>query len=229
MTHCRNGDRRDNLVLQEYLAYRIYNLLTDYSHRVRLAEITYEEAGDQRGRPRYGFLLEPWKTVAERTGATPVDADGAVNIKVLSPADANRIAVFNYMIGNEDWSLLWPEPDESCCHNAKPLLADGLVIPLPYDFDFAGIVNAPYAIPKPPNKSVRRRRYHGLCHTQDDLTTTLELFRQRQETIYALYHSQPELTERKRKSSLAYLDGFYEVINDPARVERQLLRRCKEE
>ena len=229
VTHCRDTDSYDQLVLQEYLAYRVYNVLTDYSHRVRLAKITYVHPSGAHVATRLGIFLERWEAVADRHGVIAAIVDGGVNIDLLSRADANRVAVFQYLIGNEDWSVLWPESNEDCCHNSKPLYTDGRVIPLPYDFDFAGIVDAPYAIPKPPNRKVRNRRYGGLCSTQGpDFEDTLALFRESREAIYALYQDQPEMRERVRASTLSYLDRFYDVINDAEKVERQLLRRCKE-
>ncbi len=125
--------------------------------------------------------------------------------------------------------MLWPETNSNCCHNSKPLFVDDWVIPLPYDFDFAGIVNAPYAVAKPPNRNVRNRRYGGLCHTQEKLKATLEMFRERRAAIEELYRDEPGLGERERASTLAYLDKFYAVIDDPAMVERRLLRRCKKD
>ena len=38
-THCRDSSSYEQYVLKEYLAYRIYNLLTDKSLRVRLARV----------------------------------------------------------------------------------------------------------------------------------------------------------------------------------------------
>jgi hypothetical protein len=229
VTHCQDRKTYDQYVLLEYLAYRIYNLLTDHSQRVRLARVTYLE-NDRVLATRFGIFLEDWRKVASRNGVEAAKVDGGVNIKMLSAPDVNRVAVFQYMIGNEDWSALWPEPDEDCCHNTKPLtLTDGFVIPLPYDFDFAGIVNTPYANAKPPNTSVRRRRYRGLCHTQTDLSETLPLFHERREAIYDLFRNQAGLTKGKISRTLKYLDKFYDVISDPRQVERRLIRRCKED
>jgi hypothetical protein len=229
VTHCQDRDSFDQLVLQEYLAYRVYNLLTDYSHQVRLAQINYVRPDGQSLVSRRGFLLEHWKSVAARNDAIALEADGGINIKMLDTAAANRVAVFQYLIGNEDFSMLWPETNSNCCHNSKPLFANDWVVPLPYDFDFAGIVNAPYAVPKPPNRSVRNRRYGGLCHTQETLADTLEVFREKRAAIQALYRDAPGLKERERASTLAYLEEFYAVIDDPAAVERRLLRRCKKD
>ncbi len=227
VTHCQDLDRYDQLVLQEYLAYRLLNLLTPYSHRVRLADVRYESTSGRLVTTRKGILLEHWRDVAARTGAEAADIDGGVNVTMLSAADANLVDVFQFFIGNQDYSLNWPEPRENCCHNSKPLFADGWVIPLPYDFDFAGIVDAPYAKPKRPNRNVRSRRYEGLCAAQHAIDTTLARFQAARATIYALYRDFPGINERRRASTLDYIDAFYAIIADPAEVERRLTRRCK--
>ena len=51
VTHCRDRDEYEENVLEEYLAYRIYALLTEISFRVRLARITYGDctSSDQMG------------------------------------------------------------------------------------------------------------------------------------------------------------------------------------
>ena len=81
----------------------------------------------------------------------------------------------------------------------------------------------------PPNRKVRNRRYHGLCITQEQgFQEALKHFRDRRAAIYALYEDQPLLRPTALAESISYLDEFFEVIEDPVRVERQLLRRCNE-
>ncbi len=226
VTYCRDSDSFDQLVLLEYLAYRSYNALTHQSHRVRLVRISYLERGKRRT-TRYGIFLEDWREVALRNDLTAEPVDGAVNVAKLNQEAASRVAVFQYLIGNEDYSLLWPEPDEACCHNVKPLLdGDGRVVPLPYDFDYSGLVNAPYAVAKNPRRKVRQRAYRGPCEAQQGLDAALELMLHRREDIYAVFRAQAELSSAKLKSSLGYLDRFYDLISDPAQVEKRLRRRC---
>ncbi|MDH3643956.1 MAG: hypothetical protein OES38_17760 [Gammaproteobacteria bacterium] len=230
VTHCHDKDSYEQYVLLEYLAYRAYNQLTERGLRARLVRMNYVHSNGRPRTTRHGILLEDWRAAAARNGLRSDDVNGAVNIDKLSSADANRVAVFQYMIGNQDWSVLWPEPDESCCHNVKPLLApEGLVVPLPYDFDFSGIVNAPYATARGGGSNVRMRRYGGLCATQGELAAALPPFVERKEAIYALYRNQPELSARRLRSALNYLDGFYRLIDDPQQVDRRMIRRCKSE
>ena len=228
VTHCRDKDSFDQYVLQEYLAYRVYNQLTERGHRARLARVTYLESDGRLLTARYGIFLESRKSVATRNGLGSEAVDGAVDIEKLNIDAANRVAVFQYLIGNDDWSMLWPEPQENCCHNTKPLLApDGTVVPLPYDFDFAGIVNPPYAVSRGGSSNVRVRRYRGLCSTQAQLDVALRLFVERKPAIYALYREQRGVSQRQLNLTLKYLDGFYRVIADPKQVERRMIRRCK--
>ena len=230
VTHCKNKDSYDQYVLQEYLAYRVYNQLSELGHRVRLVRVSYVEANGRPRTTRYGVFLEDWKSVAARNGVAAAEIDGAVNIDKLSIPDANRVALFQYLIGNPDWSMLWPEPHGNCCHNTKPLLTpEGTVVPLPYDFDFSGIVDTPYAVAKGGRSNVRMRRFGGLCATSAELPAVLPLFRAQREAIYALYRDQDGVSRSRRSKALKYLDGFYRVIDDPVQVERRLLSRCQQD
>ena len=72
----------------------------------------------------------------------------------IQTLDFLKMAVFEYLIGNTDWSV---------SIFTKLIASDSLSLPnaVPYDFDHAGIVSAPY--PKPAEArqliSVRERRY----------------------------------------------------------------------
>ena len=60
----------EEYVLLEYLAYRINNLLTDLSYRVRLAHITYVDMETREPySTRYAFFIENEKKLAERLNA----------------------------------------------------------------------------------------------------------------------------------------------------------------
>lgn len=233
VTHCNDKDSYDQFVVLEYLAYRIYNLLSETSLRARLVGVAYQDEDGRLLTTRFGILLEHWRAVAARNGLVADKVDGAVNVDKLNHGAANRVAVFQYLIGNQDWSLLWPEPDENCCHNVKPLLApDGTVVPLPYDFDFSGLVNAPYATAKGGSDNVRLRRYGGLCATAAtaaELDEALAAVVAQREAIHALFDEVRELEPRRRKSALNYLERFYRVIEDPRRVQSRMVERCKRE
>ena len=146
------------------------------------------------------------------------------------PPDLNRLEVFQYMVGNTDWSTIRGAADDDCCHNTTPMRGDnGDVVSVPFDFDLAGAVDAPYATPNPdlPIRSVRQRLYRGYCGPEAQLESTLQAFRARKEDIYALYRAEERLDSRRVGQMVDYLDEFYETIEDPSQVERRLIRRCR--
>jgi hypothetical protein len=140
--------------------------------------------------------------------------------------------VFQFLVGNTDWAAFSPAPDESeCCHNMT-VIGDpaGPVFPVPYDFDWTGLVSARYARPDPslPIRSVRQRVYRGVCHAGGELDATLPAFLKRKEAIYALVQDQEGLEEKRVEQTVKYLDEFYEVIDDPKKVKREVYDRCRD-
>ena len=236
VTHCQDGRAEyDQYVLQEYLVYRLFNLLTDVSFRVRLARVTYIDTDGKRDPvTRNGFLVEDVDAVAARNGWQALRVP-AVPPQIADPPTLAMVEVFMYLIGNPDWSLFTKEPgEESCCHNTVPIGgSDGPVFSVPYDFDISGIVNTRYAdrlfVPETRNMGIRRvreRAYRGLCGSAEHLPDVFALFNQKREAIYALYREQPGLDPEVLKETVEYLDAFYDVINDPKKVKREFTDRC---
>ena len=237
VTHCQDGrSEYDQYVLQEYLVYRVYNLLTDLSFKARLARVTYVDTDGKRDTvTRYGFLLEDVDAMAARNGWQALRVL-AVPPHVVDPRSVALVEVFQYMIGNPDWSLFSVEPGEdACCHNTVPIGAEaGPIFSVPYDFDISGIVNTRYAdrlfAPEQRNlgiRHVRQRAYRGLCASGGSLPEVFALFNQKRDAIYALYREQPGLEPEVVKETVEYLDAFYETINDPKKVEREFTKRCQ--
>ncbi len=237
VTHCQdNSEAYEQYVLLEYLAYRTYNLLTDYSFRVRLARITYDDTeSDRAPLTAYGFLIEDKDRLAARNG---VDFLEVLNV-AINLVDADHLAligVFQYFIGNTDWSAFRPEPDkEECCHNTKPIgLPDGPVYAVPYDFDLAGLLNTKYAyriykvnLERMGIFSIRERLYRGLCRSDPDLPNVFDLFKEKREEIYDLYRHQNDLQEKVLKKTLKYFDAFYKVINDESKSRQAFHEVCR--
>jgi len=225
VTHCRSRRRAfEQFVLEEYLVYKTYNILTDSSFQVRLARITYEDtAGERDPVTRYGFLIEDEDLLAERLGEWMMDR-GHVH-----PEDADRelmtlLSVFQYMIGNTDWNV-------PSMHNIRLVFIDPKRPPLavPYDFDMSGMVAASYASPNPKWRldSVRERLFLGYCRSDEKFSAVFNRFNEKRDEIYALWRDF-ELLERKyRDRVLSYLDSFYDTINSPRRVRRAFLRECQ--
>jgi hypothetical protein len=207
VTHCDYGNEK--YLFREYLVYKLYNILTDYSFRVRLAKIDYiNTARDSKPIKTYCFLIEPLEVLASRIGSEPITTPNLTQ-KHIIPSSMDRMAIFNYMIGNTDWSV----PN---LHNCKILSGTdfnfpGLGIIVPYDFDYSGLVNASYAVPYDGLglRSVRDRRYLGVCRNREDYAEALKEFIKKKSELYRVINEFPLLNEKEKKELTKYLDEFY--------------------
>lgn len=228
VTHCRTGsDRYEQALLKEYLAYRILNTITDWSFRVRLLRIRYEDSDNEATFDTYGILLEHRNQLGTRIGMQ-VDNSESTTIAALDGAYTNLVSIFQYQIGNTDFSPIKAPPGERCCHNHVLLKNDSTQISVPYDFDMAGIVSAPYAKPNARFKlrSVRQRLYRGRCANNAHLETTLQRFSEGREAIYGLVANLEALSSSEKIKTTRYLDDFYKIIDEPRLVSREIVKGC---
>ena len=232
VAHCRGDAIFEQYVMKEFLVYRTLNLLTDHSFRVRLARVTYKDLkGKRKPRTKYAFFIEAEKDLGDRIGGKIVKTN-RVKRRQYDPAALNLASVFQYMIGNTDFSLLKGPGDERCCHTGRPFSfpdPDAPFVPVPYDFDIAGMVDTPYAIPDPHFElaSVRERIYRGFCHKAGVLEGTIEVFHKHRSEITELWNTQPELKPRIRKIALAYISSFYAIIDNPKKRQRRIESKCR--
>jgi hypothetical protein len=230
VTHCRNRESFQQYLLLEYAAYKMYNLLTPHSFRVRLANIDYR---DENGRPiisRVGYFLESLGDVAERNGMKSTHAPELIPAADLNPADAARYALFQHMIANHDWSMRAGPKGDDCCHNAELIgpLAPGQTVVIPYDFDFSGFVGAPYATPPDALhiSNVRQRVYRGYCiHNPQVLAAARQMRAERPQIIAALSQT-PGLEPKTQARAIGFLDDFFSDIASDESVSDKLLKRC---
>ena len=230
VTHCRNGsERSEQVTMREYLMYRFLNDLTDFSFSVRLLKITYvyTDKTDKR-ETRYGFLIEHKDRLAKRIDMPRLELTHTSSAS-LAGEYTNLASVFQYFIANTDFSPIASAPDSFCCHNSSLFGKAGQkYYSIPYDFDMAGLVDAPYAEPNPKFRirSVRQRLYRGRCMNNGHLSNTLQQFRDRRETYYSMVENMPDLTVKSKKGMYVLMDRFYNLINDPGIVEKKMARKC---
>jgi len=224
VTHCDPGNQ--NYLLKEYLAYKLYNVLTDYSYRVRLARIKYiNTAKNSKPDVEYAFFIEPSEILGKRINGNEVLTKNLTQ-KNIKPEIMDRMAIFNYMIGNTDWSV-------PIKHNltvfaqamsAKPEL--GVIVP--YDFDYSGLVNTDYAAPFDGLglKSVLERRYLGICRNLETFTNELKEFSEKKTEFFKVVNDFPYLNERTKKEMIMYLEGFFRDFNKQNIIAYKLLNDC---
>ncbi|HEX5151905.1 MAG TPA: hypothetical protein VFW07_10675 [Parafilimonas sp.] len=214
--------RGDDYIIREWLAYKIYNLVTPQSFRTRLVTIELNDTKKKKATsPFYGMLLEEERQMAKRNQDILIKR--TVRPEQTEPAAFIKMAVFQYLIGNTDWSVQY--------QNTKLIAADSNAVPVavPYDFDQSGLVNTPYAKPAEELQmsSVRERRYRGYC--MEDMARFDEAIAQynRIKTdMYKLYSDCPLLDAKYIKSTLQYFDEFYKTINDPSDLKREFSYPC---
>ncbi len=228
VTPCRDN-RRDyeQYIIQEYLAYRLYNVLTESSFRVRLARMTYVDTGGKGDSiTKYTFFVEHADQLAARHRMTTLDEQG-ISQDTVDPDMLTLMLVFQYVIANTDWSV-------SGLHNMWLLVDQEQVpIPVPFDFDWSGLVDPRYATPPPQLgiRNVRERLWRGLCNPEEmalaHLTRVFTLFNERKDATYALFTDQEGLDEKRVRDTLRFLDQFYATIDDPQRVRREFIQTCR--
>lgn len=231
VTHCHNGRRWEQYVVLEFLAYRMYSALTEYSFRVRPATIVYDD--NERNKsdgPRIAFLIEDDRLVANRHGLDKLDLPG-VRTARLPAFETSVFMLFQFMIGNVDFSPLGGVGDE-CCHNVKIIGDEELLDPLwavPYDFDSSGWVDTSYAAAPEslPIEDVRQRLFRGFCRHNEGLPAARERFRSQRDVLYGILQAESRLTPRNLRKTTRYLDDFFEVIDSDARFERMITGVCR--
>lgn len=229
VTHCRNRSGIfEQVVYKEYLAYRILNVLTDWSFRVRLVQVRYVEATNGKEIVEApGFLIEDDKQLGKRIGMKRDDLP-LTTVIALDGEYTNLGSLYQLLVGNTDFSPIKGPPGEDCCHNYLLYKNDSISISVPYDFDITGLVNPPYAKPNPRLglRTVRHRLYRGRCINNRHLATNLQLFRNRKQEIFDLVNSVEGLSNSERKKATRYINDFYEIIESEKRVDKEIIKAC---
>jgi len=229
VTHCQPGGKYEQVILREYTAYRILNVLTEASFRVRLLRITYVDSeGGKRDNISHGFIIEHKDRLAKRIDKPHLDMPSA-KIQSLDPEYTSMMSIYHYLIGNTDFSPIKAPPGETCCHNHVLFGNDDEPVwSIPYDFDQAGLVDAPHASPssKFGIRGVKSRLYRGRCRHNDLLAGSIAHFNDKREEIMAVVREVDDATDRSEKNMAKYVDKFYDTINSDRRVKGKLVKKC---
>ncbi len=210
---CGVKSEDEELLLKEYLVYKIYNLLEEKSFRVRLLRVNYVDTRNKtKPFTQYAFLLEDDADMARRNGCKKKD-HGQYLTEATNRSQMTMVAIFEYMIGNTDWSV----PNG---HNVKLIFdrKNEALSPyvVPYDFDYCGLVNAGYAVPNEiiGTETVLERVYRGFPRNMEEIQIVLAEFRTKKEKIFSLVSGFTLLSERTRKEMTRYLEEFFKMIEN---------------
>jgi len=226
VTSCRGSKTHDDYVLKEYLCYKIYNLISPVSFRVRLVRMKYVDTGRKNKLTEgWAFMIEPEEMLAARHQALLVQ-DDELAMRLVKPGQLDEVALFMYMIGNSDYSVTGR-------HNVKILGMPGFgsegYTLVPYDFDYTGLVNADYAVPGENLgiSSIRERYYLGLCRSDEDFMVAIDHINQFRDEILQLVNDFPYLQDKEKKDVIGYLEEYYALASHYDVVLRMLNNTCR--
>ena len=213
-------------LLKEYLVYKIYNLITEKSLRVRLLKINYTDSFNKnKAINEYAFLVEDVKDMAKRNEC--VERKRRVNHTELTDRkQMTRVAIFEYMIGNLDWAV-------PVRHNIKLIVSkkdtNTIAFAVPYDFDHSGLVKADYALPPPEIEitDVTVRTYRGFTRSMEELQEVADEFLDQKENIYKLINEFDLLSEDTREQMISYLDEFFKTISKPRDIQLEFIDHAR--
>lgn len=223
---CRKGSFYGKLLLKEYLIYQLYQALTDISFRTQLAEIEFIDTED-KWKPinTYAFFIENQDEMATRLNARCTKPK-RLRSKYMYAEQLDKMNLFQYMIGNTDWSAVGS-------HNVRLIKCNDypLPLPIPYDFDYAGLVNAPYAVHGEGInlELITDRLYLGMCRASGVLEKQIPLFQEKKATFYQIINDFPYLETRDKKQMIGYLDEFYDVLDNPNTFRVVISDNCRKE
>ena len=209
VSHCSSSEEYQNYVLREYLAYRVYNIITDYSFRVRLLNISYYDINtDTLFAEKTGFILEPVDFLEDR-----FDEDEIEDIEIKMESVANdillKLSVFEYFIANSDWAV-------PLIHNLKVFGDEGSMeelIAVPYDFDYSGWVNAHYSMPRVDLglEKITERAFFGPCYSEEMYRPVLDFYLGLEDKIIDMIKDFEYLDRRERNELVRFVKSFYRL------------------
>ena len=224
VTHCNDRAINEEYILKEYYVYKLHQLVSPYSFKVRLCRISYiDTEGKMDPDEHYGFFIEDIDDLADRFDMEQYDGS-LLNQDAFYRPELDKLVFFQYMIGNLDWSV----PKQ---HNFKLIFGNEIKAPIavPYDFDFSGMVNTTYAKPPPEINvpSVRTRNFRGFCRTPGTYEAVAKEYIEMKPQIYELYSSSEVLSEKSIDQSIKYLDSFFEILEDEKKFNKEIVTACR--
>ncbi len=208
----------EQYLLKEYLVYKMYNMLTDMSFRVRLLHIDYDDTRDKiKPFSQYAFVIEDVDDMAKRNQCK--EKEGVrFTTNAVNREQGTLLFLFQYMIGNTDWSVPF-------YHNMKLIVdkKDTMSIPYPvaYDFDICGLVNPPYGGPPPELgiTNLTQRLYRGYSRTEQELETEIKKFLAKEESMYTFINSFSLLSAGNKKEMISFLKEFFTEIKNKKAIK----------
>ncbi|MBL7872668.1 MAG: hypothetical protein JNM78_13715 [Cyclobacteriaceae bacterium] len=221
-----NQSKDNALIMKEYIAYQMYEGITEYTFNTRLLTIEFTDLMGKKSKSSTitGFFIEDDDIVAKRHNGKVVE-DLKLHPKLLEEKNSIRHDLFQYMIANTDWSTTF-------LHNAKmiQLNESNEYIPLAYDFDMAGFVDAPYAQVNEALgiANVRERLFRGFCRSEDTFQSVRNEFIANEDTIKSILMRYQSAFDVKAFTGMTkYIDEFFETMKSDKKFKTEITDKCR--
>lgn len=226
VSECKTSANYEELVLKEYLIYKLYQHFSSLSFKVKLLHLTTINTGGKKEKSNtsYAFLIEEPDDLAKRSQLMYLDNVKTASVSSVEEQNMAAVTVFQYMIGNTDWSI-------AGTHNFKLMKANDPLkqkaLAVPYDFDYSGLVNAPYAVPSENFgiDNVRTRLFRCPCYSKEVFQKTVDLFLSKKSEVMTTVSGFQYLSDSGRKDMTSYINSFYKQLESKDAVN-YFLKNC---
>lgn len=221
---CQLAKDANSLIMKEYVGYQLYEPITSYIFHTRLVNVKLHDRSGKQPKTYevLGFLIEDDDLVADRFNGKIKET--SLHPLQLQDSAALKHDLFQYMISNTDWSSV-------TSHNIKVLqLKPGQYVPLAYDFDMSGLVNAPYAKPSPltGQQTVRDRVYRGFCRKPELVQDARQYYLKKQPELTAVIDRHAaSFNEKQLEDIRGYVEGFYNILKSDKLFKSSILDACR--
>ncbi len=222
VTHCSEDEMADDYISREKFSYELVQLMTPESFQTHLVHLVYHYHDDTLVMIRKGFIIESEKELAKRLNAKSID-EFQTGFDSYNHRKLMETALLNFMVGNDDW-------DPLNLRNVKLFqLENSEKICIGYDFDFAGMINASYAIANPnlPAHTVRDRIFMGpeVCLPYFDEVRKDFLSKKEEATL--LLDSSPYLSKASKRYLKSYLNQFWKFLEKEDKISVHQILNAK--
>ena len=221
VTHCKNKSSQFlQYIAKELTAYKIYNLISPYSLKVKMVNITYiDEQNKINPIQNQAFIIEDIDKLAENHNMK--EFDGKLSEEEVDQDILLQVSLFQFMIGNTDWII-------PLSKNLKFITDGATYIMVPYDFDYTAFVGTNYNIGGGHSALVSPvRKFKGPCYDMSELESEFKKFRDKRESILNLISNSPSLKSSSKKNTKNYIDEFYNIISSEEKIGEYFQINCK--
>ena len=224
---CLTNSSKNDYILKEYIAYKLYEIISNYHFKTRMTTISYTEIVGNKTKSHLlkGILVEDDKIVAKRSGGDIIKR--SIHPLNHDPITSVQNAFFQFMIGCTDFSTAFQ-------HNEKLIFYNNRIIPIPYDFDMSGFVNPSYAIVSNENiklgiTSVRERVYRGFKRKPSIIQQVRQEFLDNKIKLIEIIDGfEPDFDNSKQFSEVRnYILDFFKIIENDVQFQKEISNRLR--